>query len=134
MDNEQLLSIVSKIKNLKYKYLGSFPADMVPFNFEKNSFCINNSDTSTEPGTHWVMIADRDGILYFGDSLGRPLDYYRKLRFNSNRQVKLLCNFRLQRQDLCGLYCIYFAHVLYKYGNLSYVCDSLVLRFFAEFL
>ena len=88
MDNEQLLSIVSKIKkNLKYKYLGSFPADMVPFNIEKNSFCIINSDTSTEPGTHWVMIADRDGILYFGDSLGRPLDYYRKLRFNSNRQV-----------------------------------------------
>ena len=87
MDYKQLFSIVSKIRNLSM-FLGSFPADLVPSNIDKTSFCINNSDPSTEPGTHWV-IADRDGVLYFGDSLRRPLDYYEKTtdRFEPNTET-----------------------------------------------
>ena len=59
MDNYQLKKIVNTFGTLKFKFLGCFPADRVPDFIPLDMFCIVNSDVSTAPGTHWMLLANK---------------------------------------------------------------------------
>ena len=67
MDNFQLQKVINQIGVLKHRYLGAFPADLVPEILPRNRFCIVNTDNSNQAGTHWLLIANRNGVHYFGD-------------------------------------------------------------------
>ena len=56
MDDIALRQIIDLIPLLKYRYLGSFPADRVP-NLPNDTFAIVNTEPSYMSGEHWVMIA-----------------------------------------------------------------------------
>ena len=56
MDNTSLKQIVNCISLLKYRYMGSFPSDIVP-NLPNDTFAIINIQPSNTPGEHWIMIA-----------------------------------------------------------------------------
>ena len=73
MDNSQLSKVISQFPQLKYKFLGSFPADLVPKRIPKNKFCIVNFNNSNSSGTHWIMLGNKNGKIYFGDSLGNRI-------------------------------------------------------------
>ena len=137
MDNYQLHKIISCIGQLKHKYIGSFPADMVPPYLPLNSFCIVNIETSKDPGSHWIILANKDNVVYFGDSLGKSLSDYPYIRLWQNTSTISLVfdGDVLQTGNYCGLYCIYFAYVLYT-GNFSerFLNDNFLLLFFSSYL
>ena len=132
MDSAQLSKIISQIGQLNYKFLGCFPADMVPKIIPRNKFCIVNSDKSTSSGTHWLMLANLNDNLYFGDSLGNRISTYKNIRIS--QRVLQMNHQTLQQSDLCGLYCIYFAYILYCGIENIVVNDYIIMRFFACYL
>ena len=67
MDTDQFARIISSIGILKHKHIGSFPADMFPEIPPAYSFFICNTESSKRPGSHWVMVAKKNGIVQFGD-------------------------------------------------------------------
>ena len=134
MDNDHLSRIISRFGILKYKYLGSFPADMIPEIIPHNTFFICNTDTSKRPGVHWVMVANCRGKFFFGDSLGNLPTYYKTIQLNPKKSIKVLNRLTLQKRDLCGLYCIYFAYCLFSNFLMYDVNDIFILKFFAEVL
>ena len=113
MDNVSLSEIINKIPLLKYKYLGSYPANNSPI-LPVNSFKIVNTEPGGSEGGHWILLANRDGKLFYGDSLGQPIEMYTHI----SPQVKIihdLVTHKLQiMPSLCGLYCIYFAWRVYN--------------------
>ena len=134
MDNYQLKKIVNNFSTLKFKFLGCFPADRVPYFIPLDMFCIVNSDVSTSPGTHWMLLANKKNLYYFADSLGKPISYYYHLQRQFHQSVNELVSCKLQNSDLCGLYCIYFAYVLYNNLYEYNINDSMLMRFFASVL
>ena len=112
MDNLSLIQVIDKIPELKYKYLGSFPADKVP-RLITNTFAIVNTKPSSMTGEHWIMLADRDGKKLYGDSLGLQLGQYKHVRV-AKAEFQRMVYSRLQEKPLCGLYCIFFAWTVFK--------------------
>lgn len=56
---------------LHEKYQGTFSSDTIPKLTTKRPYCIVNTDTSHEPGSHWMALAKtKNGILVY-DSFGR---------------------------------------------------------------
>ena len=110
MDNKALAQIISNVSELKYKFVGSFAADQVPPLY-RNSFVIINTDPSFMEGTHWIMLANKEGTIYYGDALGQPLSSYKYVK---TMKVKQLVYSTIQTLPLCGFYCIYFAWTVFK--------------------
>ena len=112
MDNKSLTVIINKVPILKYKYLGSYPANFLPVLLE-NSFMIVNTDRHESSGSHWILIANKLGKIYYGDSYAQPLDMYHHVSIT--QPVTAIVSSRLQRMEwTCGLYCIYFAWSVYN--------------------
>ena len=131
MDNRQLLHVVNRFPQLKVKYLGSFPADIRPRYLSTNTFCIINTDPSTQPGSHWILHAKKNGKLFYGDSMGEVLEFY-GIKTKSN--FRSLVQEKLQDSELCGLYAICFAHVLFSKVSSKNLNDFHILKFFADVL
>ena len=70
MDNVALRQIIDRIPLLKYRYIGSYPYDLVP-TLPNNTFAIVNTQPSQKEGEHWIMIAKFHNQLFFADSLAR---------------------------------------------------------------
>ena len=132
MDNSQLEKIVSSLSQLQFKFLGCLSADYIPENIPQNKLLIVNSDNSTSPGTHWMLLANENHELYFGDSLGQSISCYKNLK-PLKQTVTYLVTKQLQKSDLCGLYSIYFAYILYRNMTDFDVNDYIIMKFFAPF-
>ena len=111
MDNVVLRQIINRIALLKYRYIGSFPCDFVP-TLPNDTFAITNTQPSNMQGEHWIMIAKLRHQLVFADSLCR--NDYKFLR----KDYKRIIPDQLQlHQSLCGVYTIYAAFLLFKFGQ-----------------
>ena len=106
MDNDQLARIISNMGILKHRYIGSIPADMIPETLPAESIFICNTESSKRPGSHWVMVAKKNGIVNFGDSLGNDPMFYRNIVLKHFDALKILNREELQKEHLCGFYCI----------------------------
>ena len=134
MDHIALKQIIDRIPELKYKFVGTFPADFIP-KLSKNTFCIINTDNSSQPGEHWIMVANFDGTVYYGDSMGKPIHHYPN--FTRFTKMKKPVSYRMQDSpQLCGFYCVFFAWALFKLcqKHVNYTQDVHVLRFISNFL
>ncbi len=112
MDNTALREILNRIPELKHKYMGAYPADFIP-QLPLNTFIIVNIDAAYMEGSHWITVANRGGDIFYGDSMGLPLERYKNIQLpykNIHRMVFV----NLQNMSLCGMYCIYFAWTLFK--------------------
>ena len=108
------------------------PCQFHPKNSAKKYFWIINTDVATSPGTHWILIARKGDQFYFGDSLGKNVDHYKNIQFNE--PLTHLIDKNIQKMDLCGLYCIYFAYTLYSNCKSFVVDDYYIMRFFSQYL
>ena len=120
MDSAALLQVISKIPALKYRYLGCFDPNTFIFPMPIDTFQIVNTTTDVEG--HWItLICLSNGFHYFGDSLkATSLNQYPMLFTRLPEQKKttttifLPLNISIKQVDsLCGLYCIYFAWILF---------------------
>lgn len=134
MDTDQIREIIYKIPCLKFKFVGCFPADMTPKQLDENRFFIVNTDRKGSVGTHWLLVARRNNKIYYGDSLGKNLKTYENIKLSYNLPVVQLAKSRLQKSNLCALYCIYFAYAVFCKFSEVYVNDVFVLNFFSKVL
>ena len=74
-------------------------------------------------GTHWTLLCRKNGNYIFADPLGQKLTSYKCLYnrlasavLDIQNVYELLRNQPIQTQNsiLCGLFCIYVAHFIYK--------------------
>ena len=79
---------------------------------------IINALPSDQPGTHWLLFAQAGRHIFFADLLGKRLYDYPLVYKNMQRTIhegnQLLMKKPTQSADsvLCGLFCIYVAHVI----------------------
>ena len=133
MDNDALFQVISKVPELKFNFMGVYPAEKSPI-VKKNSFQIINTSKSSEIGEHWIMLANRNNVIFYGDSLGQPLESYGNIKVPYNN-VHRMIHKRLQNQPLCGVYAIFFAWSVFS-GNPvgSLFNDFYLLRFIRKYL
>ena len=110
MDNHSLQQIIERIPELKFKYIGSFPADFIPI-LTKFSLAIINTALKKEVGEHWILIARINRNYYFADSLAQSIAHYKFL----GKKYQKIIHWPLQKmQNLCGFYAIVAAFQLFK--------------------
>ena len=78
------------------------------------------------------MLGNKNGKIYFGNSLGNRITTYKNLHAIWKA---IHMNYKhLQKSDLCGLICIYFANSLYCNLKNMHVNDFILMKFFAGYL
>ena len=99
-------------------FLGTFPYDEIPQKPKSDTFSlVINTESSKEPGDHWLVLLYKKPYFYFLDSYGRSLHdgtfsseftkaikvYIGRTRYKSNKKW-------LQQltSNACGDYCVYF--------------------------
>ena len=132
MDNTSLRQIIGRIPELKYRYIGSYPADCVP-RLPTFSFAIINTSPSSEAGEHWIMIARLNRTYYYADSLARPITNYKFLNKNYQKMIQQPVK---KTDNLCGFYTIFAAFQLFKFfqTKLNNVHDVHVLNFISNYM
>ena len=79
---------------------------------------IVNASNSDQPGTHWLLFAQAGGQIFLADPLGQGLHnylhVYNYMRYSIHEGNQILMNKPIQSANavLCGLCCIYVAHVI----------------------
>ena len=122
-----LHSNLSSSFKTRIRYLGVFPYDFTPYqrlfsSQDRNliSFCIANTDPSTQPGQHWVAFfrSGMDSPLEFFDSYGEPPETYGFPLNISNLTSSGTAPLQFSRHSLqaldsnvCGHYCILFLYI-----------------------
>ena len=112
--------------------MGVYPADSFP-HLQKNSFQIINSAKGSDIGEHWIMMANKNGKIFFGDSMGQALERYQNIRI-PYKEVFRLVHKGLQNQPICGLYAIFFAWALFTGNTLGAISsDFHLMRFIQQY-
>ena len=139
MDEQELFEKLSRCKHLKYKFFGVFAADNFPVQLRKDSFVIINASCSYTAGSHWLLFLNRSGEHFFVDPLGESLEQYdiiyRRILKKHSSIIQIARGISIQHQssNLCGLYCVHLAHLLFKGQKLEYVLvNDYQLRLFAN--
>ena len=107
MNTEQIEQLCRSDQVLSPKFGGVFSRDNLPDLAEDAKFYVSNTDPSSEPGDHWVVLhAAAVGEEYF-DSLGGAINHDefaqvlgREYRYVSVQTQELL-------SSVCGQYCIF---------------------------
>jgi hypothetical protein len=110
MDTEQINNALSGYEGC---FMGTFPCDDIPQVFTRPAAFVINTDPSTKPGEHWVVIwLEADGTGQYFDSFGMPplqldiLNYLNQTCVNG-----WLYNTTMLQNVLsvtCGNYCVLF--------------------------
>ena len=131
MDEIQLQDLIQNCKYLKHMFLGVFAADIFPPHIPINIFVIVNTSKSDFPGTHWIVICNRQKVIYFADPLDLPLwqctNLYKRLNENFYQVTELMKNFPKQDSNstMCGSFCNYIAQLIYDKNFISDASDFL---------
>ena len=137
MNEDEVNDSKQRCKLLKHKFLGVFAANNFPKILQPNSFLIVNASTSDNAGTHWLLLCFNNKNLIFADPLGQPILFYKVVyrRLVSTHGDVQLCqvleNQPIQSRDseLCGLFCIYIAHLIFSFQPIVKCSDNDLIRF-----
>ena len=135
MDEDDINDPIQKCRKLKYKFFGVFAANNFPPKFPRNSFLIVNASPSNNPGTHWLLLCNRNKKIIFADPLGQSIIAYRDLYRRLSDTNAQICQFlehqpiQSQNSELCGLFCNYFPHVIFSKRQIVKINNAQLLRF-----
>ena len=89
MDNLQIMEVINRCKQLKYRFRGIFPADFLSSLVLKNDnlVMILNASQSDQPGTHWLLFVQAGGQKFFADPLSKRLSEYPVVYKNMRRTI-----------------------------------------------
>lgn len=112
MDTKQILAIIGSDEKLQQLCLGVFPCDKLP-SIERLPCCfIANTDTSRQPGSHWVAFyIDHEGNVEYFDTFGRPPSSNRffKKYLGCEPVVWSMRQVQSSFSTTCGQHCCVFA-------------------------
>ena len=136
MDSDEIRYLLGKCIHLKHYFYGVFAADNFP-KLTREGFIIVNASPSQHGGSHWMVLLFHKNKVYLADPLGIRIQKYqllycRLLKFyNEVTQILKLKPVQNQNSKLCGLFCIYIAHVMfgYEYPLMLNMNDNDLLRF-----
>ena len=120
----EIKNILLNHQHTKYIFGGIFPIDLLPVRpiMQKPKLFIINTDISTGPGKHWVLIYFHpNGVASYFDSYGLPPYNSLLLTFLKQNSVRYIYNNTTIQGGLstnCGQFCIYFAKRLGRGQNL----------------
>ena len=135
MNTNQINHILSTNPVTKKFFNGVFPKDYLKLIEEKPKLIICNTDESYRSGKHWVLFFFDSEKVDFFDSLGENPSKYGSEFIKFMEKYSEVCNFspiRLQplNTDLCGHYCIYFAHKCCQGYDMKYILNNMPDRMF----
>ena len=107
-------------------FLGAYPFDLLPSKPHTIDFSlVINTDKSTLPGDHWLVLLRKDSTVYFIDSYGRNYNDFTFEKDFTNTVKKYVGDEKihhnkiwLQRltSNVCGMYCVYFVRELVEHN------------------
>ena len=135
MEEGDINALIQRCQKLKHKFRGVFAADNFPSKLKSNTFLIANASKSQSPGTHWLLNCKKSNHLLFADPLGRSLSSYKNIyqRFAKNNvQFHQLLEhqpIKSQNSEVCGLICIFIAHLIFDNRRILNCSDFQLIRF-----
>ena len=117
---------LDKQLNIVQHFLGTYPFDLLPPKPRTVDFSlVINTDKSTLPGDHWLVLLRKDSTVYFIDSYGRNYNDFTFEKDFTNTVKKYVGDEKihhnkiwLQRltSNVCGMYCVYFVRELVEHN------------------
>ena len=94
-DEENINGFIQNTRKLNYKFCGWFAAKKFLWKIEWNIFYIVNASSSISPGTHWLILFNRNSKIGFAYTLRQSILAYKYLyhRFSSERKNATYPNF-----------------------------------------
>ena len=130
MNTNEINHVLSTNPVTKKFFNGVYPKDWLEMISEKPELIICNTDASDKSGKHWILIFFNNEDVDFFDSLGnKPSQYgFEFVRFM--QKYADVCNLTSHpvqplNTDLCGHYCIYFAHKHCQGYDMEYILNNL---------
>ncbi len=124
MNSKQLACVGEHLLKCSYfKFLGVFPRDEVPKVTSYPTCLIANTDTSEEPGTHWIAISYISPYeTEFFDSAALPPEFYGFTLPYVNTST-----YRIQSltSNVCGQFCLFYIF----YRSHGYSLSSIISMF-----
>jgi hypothetical protein len=121
MNNIQIDTALRSEKICRDIYVGTFSADTLPLKEYPGAY-IANTDTSSQPGQHWVAFyCEKEKQIEVFDSYGyNPAVYspYLKNWIGSDYVIQSTCKLQGPDSTVCGQYCMFF--VLLRCHGFSY--------------
>ena len=108
------LLLDEKLSKFKACFIGTFARDKLPKIkiTIRPSFLIMNTDTSENPGEHWVAILIGNDIGEYFDSFGITPNYSEIFEFFQINEIKNIIYNPYQLQSIitstCGAYCVLY--------------------------
>ena len=124
MDKDDINELIEKCRKLKYKFCGVFAANKIQQKLCKNSFLVVNDSLSNSPGTHWLLLCNRNIKIIFVDHLGQSSFAYKDLYHRLSDNNAQICQFlehqpiQSQNSELCGIFLFFIKHVIFIEGKL----------------
>ena len=98
----------AEYENVMQKLGGMFSRNNLPDLAEKYKFYMCNTDPSSDPGDHWVVLhAAADGGEYF-DSLGGAISHDEFALLLGGEYICVSVHTQELLSSLCGQYCIFY--------------------------
>ena len=112
---------------IRRKFGGVFPSDVLPRRKCHFSLYVVNLDPQTKPGSHWIGIHFSNRIAYYFDSYGNVPTNANILSFLKRNSDRIMYNpacFQSKVTDTCGHYCLYFLHRRARHLKLTDLIES----------
>jgi hypothetical protein len=77
----------------------------------KDALFVVNTDPSSKPGTHWIVVYARHGALHFFDPYGLPSTMFPTINriIGADDPISVDAPLQGYGTDVCGDYCVLFA-------------------------
>mgnify|MGYP003329774553 CR=1 FL=1 len=122
MYTAQLKRALERNRETRRLWIEVLPRDLLPRRVPKRpTVIIANTDTSAQPGKHWVAFYFTDKCVWYFDSYGRPPMAPELKRMMTLRKQHRHFKRRIQGTGgVCGEYCLYF--VLTRMTSMTFDC------------
>ncbi len=113
LNTVEIINLLKSDKRTKTSFRGVFASDELPLSAPTSSLYVCNTDTSSQPGKHWVVIyIDNKKRAEFFDSFGMYPSVRGFETFLENNSLRWTHNNKTLQHpfsDACGYHCIFYS-------------------------
>ena len=111
MNTEEIFNLMERDKEIRKKFMGMYPIDLILNNLPVPCLIVVNLDSSEKKGSHWIVHYPKNHVKYF-DTLGKRQVKAIHLLLNSKGITYKYNKTRLQSSntETCGLFCFHYSY------------------------